>query len=96
MEKVRKTLSVDDRLTLLLKSEWDWKDIAAYFGCGTTKAVEIKKEARRRNGGYPKLLKNFVTVTAVFEVQGINLEQEISKIKQIKCIYDSELMVGIA
>lgn len=93
---MNKQLTVDRRLELLLESNWDYKQIAEYFGCGTTKAVEIKKEARRRNGGYPKLLKNFVTVTAVFEVQGINLEQEISKIKQIKCIYDSELMVGIA
>lgn len=93
---MNKQLTIDGRLKLLLESNWDYKQIAEYFGCGVTKASEIKRKARIHNGGEPKLLKNLVTVSAVFEIMGINLQDEISRIKAVKEVYDTDLAIGVA
>ena len=93
---MNKELSIDKKLELLEKANWNYKDIADYFGCGITKASEIKRKARIYNGGFPKYMKDHVTVSAVFELQGVSLSEEIKKLKQIKGIYDAELQVGVA
>ena len=96
MKSTKKELTIEEKLQLLLKSEWDYKDISKYFSCGSTKAIEIKKEARIHNGGHPKYRKELVNIDAVFEVLGINLASELSRIKSIKEIFDSDLLVGVA
>ena len=53
-----KELSIDKKLELLEKANWNYKDIADYFGCGITKASEIKRKARIYNGGFPKYMKD--------------------------------------
>lgn len=93
---MNKQLTVEEKLNLLLKPNWNYKDIADYFGCGVTKASEIKKKARILNEGKPKYMKDQVTIDAVFEVMGINLQDEISRIKAVKEVYDTDLAIGVA
>lgn len=93
---MNKQLTVEEKLNLLLKPNWNYKDIADYFGCGVTKASEIKKKARMLNGGKPKYMKDQVTIDAVFEIQGIDLKSELLRVKAIKEIYDTDLTIGVA
>ena len=78
------TITTDERLQLLSKPNWNYKDIARYFDLGITKASEIKKAARKASGGFPKYLQDYVTAKSVFELMGLELDEEIARIKSIK------------
>lgn len=87
------TLSPEEMLNLIAKSLWDYKDIARYFNINKNKAIEIKKAARVKNGGLPKYDIAKATVESIFQIQGIDIKDEVAKLKLI-CERDCGGMCG--
>lgn len=78
-----KTLSAQQKLDLLTKSLWDYKDIGSYFGINKNKSIEIKNEARTQNNNLPKYDPAKATIDSVMKVMGLSLDDEIKKLRTI-------------
>ena len=93
MEKI--ILTPEERLDMLSKPLWDYKDIALYFGINKNKAIEIKKAARRLSGNLPKYDSTKAPVEAVLKIQAIDAKEEAIKLRVI-CNRDDTLVTGAA
>lgn len=76
-------LTVQQKLDLLTKSLWDYKDISSYFEINKNKSIEIKNEARAQNNNLPKYDPAKATIDSVMKVMGISLDDEIKKLRTI-------------
>lgn len=74
-------LTAEERLDMLSKPLWDYKDIAKYFGINKNKAIEIKKAARKESGNLPKYDPSKAPVEAVLKTQALNIDAEARKLK---------------
>lgn len=88
-------LTPEERLDLLSKSLWDYKDIVLYFGINKNKAIEIKKAARKSSGGLPKYDPTKATVESVMRTQALNADEEARRLRII-CGRDDAPNVCIA
>lgn len=76
-------LSTIEALELLTKPLWNYNDIRKYFHIGKNKAIAIKDIARKANGNLPKYEPTKATAKSVMEIQGLNIDEEISRLKAI-------------
>lgn len=76
-------LSTIEELELLTKPLWNYNDIRKYFHIGKNKAIAIKDSARKQCGNLPKYEPTKATAKAVMEIQGLNIDEEISRLKAI-------------
>lgn len=77
-------LSTGERLALLEKPLWNYKDIVSYFSINKNKAIDIKRAARTRNDGKPEYDPTKATVDAIFDVMGLDINIEIARLKHIQ------------
>ena len=66
-----------EKVKLLLKPTWSYKDIMEYLDCKHTKAIKIKDMAIA-NGGGIKYSTTLVKVDSVLELFGTTRERELS------------------
>ncbi len=71
-------LTVKERIALLGKPYWNYKDISAYFNIKTTKAIAIKNEAIQKYDGQVKYLSHYVKTNSVLAIVGTTREDEMS------------------
>ncbi len=74
---------LNDTLKLLIKPNWNYKEIKSYFGVGTTKSYELIAEARKRGGGI-KDMPNCVKRDVLLAMFGTTAEREVSLLNHIK------------
>ncbi len=73
----------EERARLLAKPHWDYHDIEAYVGCGSTKAISIKNQAIREFGGAIRYLSQCVSVDSVMRCLGTTREAEIDALSRM-------------
>ena len=83
MIKEAHELTIGQRIALLSKPTWSYRDIGLYFGYSATKAIEIKKQARQESGNLPKFDSSKATVMSILNLCGSTLENEIYKVKML-------------
>lgn len=77
------SITLEDKLIFLSKPLWDYNDIRKYFHIGKNKAIAIKDIARKANGNLPKYEPTKATAKSVMEIQGLNIDEEIRRLKAI-------------
>lgn len=73
---------MDEKEALLSKTLWCIEDIKAYCECGTTKASNIMKEAKKIS--VSRFLPSKAKRDNVLEVLGLNFNDEVKKLKLLK------------
>lgn len=81
-------LTAEEKLKLLEKPLWDYNDIRKYFHTGKNKAIDIKNAARKCSNNLPKFDSSKATVDAIMQVQGLDVQAEIARLKAITCADD--------
>lgn len=69
---------IKERIELLSKPYWNYKDISAYFNVKTTKAIALKNEAIQKYDGQVKYLSHYVKTNSVLAIIGTTREEEIA------------------
>lgn len=72
-----------EKLDLLLKPSWDYKDIKAYLGVSTSQANKIKNRAIKECDGAVLYGSNLVKTDSVLQLYGTTRDKEISILKEI-------------
>ena len=73
-----------ERIDLLGLSIWTNKEIRDYVGCGSTKAVEIRREAIFKHKGLVPMCPKKVYRDAVLKALGLNFYSELEKYRLLK------------
>lgn len=76
-------MTIDRRKELLAKPYWDYHDIAEYFDCGTTKAIEIKKQAINIYDGNIKYMSQYAKIDSILKCFGTTRANEIEIINKL-------------
>lgn len=76
------------RIDLLAISIWSNRDIMEYVGCGSTKAVEIRRTAIFKHKGMVPMCPKKVYRDAVLNALGLNFYSELEKYRLLKELKD--------
>lgn len=76
-------MTLEKRMELLAKNQWDYHDIMLYADVGATKAIAIKNKAIREHGGGVKYMSHRVTVDSVLECLGTTREKEVEIVSRL-------------
>ena len=85
---------VANKMELLSKSAWDYRDIMEYFPTikSAPTAIAIKDRAIKEFDGGVKYGSKYATVESVLNLFGTNRDYEINTIK--KMLYSSEVIIA--
>lgn len=76
-------MEVKNKLELLSKPVWTYRDIMAYYGYSKPTAIKAKNTAIKAYNGKVSYGNQYATIDSVLELFGTNRITEIEKLKQM-------------
>ncbi len=76
-------MEVKNKLELLSKPVWTYRDIMAYYGYSKPTAIKAKNTAIKAYNGKVSYGNQYATIDSILELFGTNRITEIEKLKQM-------------
>lgn len=76
-------ISTANKINLLSKNVWSYRDIMDYFGVSKPTAIKAKNTAIKCYGGKVSYGSNFAKIDSVLELYSTNRLTEIKKLKEM-------------